>query len=104
MKIVSKWFGYRKAAPTSKRTSPLDDIHAERWPHEWTTELIDLLSVLRRLTDLEPRQGELLGEILAGPVITEAELTAAGVWPVAAAARKARHAAVDVLFEGHEVP
>jgi hypothetical protein len=104
MKIVSKWFGYRKAAPTSKRTSPLDDIHAERWPHEWTTELIELLSVLRRLTDLEPRQSELLGEILAGPVITEAELTAAGVWPVAAAARKARHAAVDVLFDGHEVP
>ncbi|WP_327290313.1 type ISP restriction/modification enzyme [Streptomyces sp. NBC_01198] len=104
MKIVSKWFGYRKAAPTSKRTSPLDDIHAERWPHEWTTELIDLLSVLRRLTDLEPRQSELLGEILAGPVITEAELTASGVLPVAAAARKARHAAVDVLFEGHEVP
>jgi hypothetical protein len=30
MKVVNKWFGYRKAAPTSKRTSPLDDIHAER--------------------------------------------------------------------------
>ncbi|MFI0937237.1 type ISP restriction/modification enzyme [Streptomyces sp. NPDC021020] len=103
MKVVSKWFGYRKASPTSKRTSPLDDIHAERWPHEWTTELIDLLSVLRRLTDLESTQSELLGQILAGPVITEAELTAAGALPVAAAARKARHAAVDVLFEGHEV-
>lgn len=104
MKIVNKWFGYRKAAPTSKRTSPLDDIHAERWPHEWTTELIDLLSVLRRLTDLEPTQSELLGEILAGPVVTEAALAASGVLPVAAAARKARHPAVDALFDGHEVP
>jgi hypothetical protein len=102
MKVVNKWFGYRKAAPSSKRTSPLDDIHAERWPHEWTRELVDLLSVLRRLTDLEPAQGELLGEILAGPVITEAELVAAGVLPVAAAARKARHRAADVLFEEQE--
>ena len=55
-----------------------------------------------RLTDLEPAQGELLGEILAGPVITEAELVAAGVLPVAAAARKARHRAADVLFEEQE--
>lgn len=104
MRIVSKWFGYRKSSPTSKRTSPLDDIHADRWPHEWTRELIDLLSVLRRLTDLDPLQRELLGEILARPVITEAELTTAGMFPVPAAARKARHTAVGALFEGHEVP
>ncbi|WP_329133539.1 N-6 DNA methylase [Streptomyces sp. NBC_01476] len=103
MKIVGKWFGYRKAAPTSKRTSPLDDIHAQRWPHEWTVELIDLISVLRRLTDLAPVQSELLEEILAGPMLTEVELTTAGVLPVPASARKARHAAVDVLFNGSEV-
>lgn len=101
MKIVSKWFGYRKSSPTSKRTSPLDDIHAQRWPHEWTTELIELLSVLRRLADLAPAQGELLSEILVGPVIAETELTTARVLPVPAAARKARHTAVDALFNGH---
>jgi hypothetical protein len=101
MKIVSKWFGYRKAAPTSKRTSPLDDIHALRWPHEWTTELMELLSVLRRMTDIAAAQSELLEEILGGPVTTEAELAEAGILPVPAAARKARHRAVDVLFGGH---
>jgi hypothetical protein len=102
MKIVSKWFGYRKSKPTSKRTSPLDDIHAEEWPHEWTTELVQLLSVLRRITDLASAQGELLREILAGPVITETELTAAGVLPVPGFAGKARHAAADALFGGPE--
>lgn len=103
MKIVGKWFGYRKSRPTSKRTSPLDDIHAQRWPQQWTTELMDLLSVLRRLTDLAPAQSELLTEILAGPVTTEAELTTTGVLPVAAAARKARHPVVGVLFNGREL-
>jgi hypothetical protein len=98
MKIVGKWFGYRKSAPTSKRTSPLDDIHARHWPHEWTAELMDLLSVLRRLTDLAAVQVELLADILAGPVVTEAELTAAGILPVPAVARKARHPAVGALF------
>ncbi len=103
MKIVSKWFGYRKSKPTSKRTSPLDDIHAEEWPHEWTTELVQLLSVLRRITDLAAAQGELLTEILASPVITEAELTTAGVLPVPGSAGKPRHTAADALFGGSEL-
>lgn len=104
MKIISKWFGYRKATPTSKHTSPLDAIHAQTWPHEWTTELIELLSILRRLTDLAPAQGELLEEILDRPVITEAELTRAGVLPVPAPARKPRQVIVDGLFTGRTAP
>ncbi|PPS88087.1 type ISP restriction/modification enzyme [Streptomyces sp. MH60] len=98
MLIVKKWFGYRKASPNSKKTSPLDDIHVDAWPAEWTEELIELLSVLRRLTDLEPSQDALLTAVLAGPVVTEGELRAAGVLPVPPAARKARHPAVDGLF------
>jgi hypothetical protein len=99
MRVVSHWFGYRKSSPTSKRTSPLDDIHEERWPHEWTTELIELLSVLRRLTDLAPVQADLLTEIVSGPVITEADLTGAGVLPVSPTARRPRHPVVGTLFE-----
>jgi hypothetical protein len=97
MPIVKKWFGYRKASPNSKKTSPLDDIHVETWPPEWTRELIELLSVLRRLTDLAPAQEALLATILAGPVITE-ELTAAGVLPVLPSARRPRHPVIDGLF------
>jgi hypothetical protein len=104
MKIISKWFGYRKAAPTSKHTSPLDAIHAPTWLPEWTAELIELLSVLRRLTDLGPAQSELLEEILDRPVITEADLMRAGVLPVPASARKPRQRIVDGLFVGEEMP
>ncbi|GGP89258.1 hypothetical protein GCM10010233_00930 [Streptomyces pseudogriseolus] len=90
MPVLRKWFGYRKATPNSKKTSPLDDIHVSSWPSEWTTDLIELLSVLRRLVDLIPAQRDLLSEILAGPVVTEKDLKNAGVLPVKAAARKAR--------------
>lgn len=98
MPVVKKWFGYRKASPNSKKTSPLDDIHVATWPSEWTSELIELLSVLRRLTDLAPAQDALLAAVLAGPVVTEDELRAAGVLPVPPSARKSRHPAVDGLF------
>ncbi|MDG9704824.1 N-6 DNA methylase [Streptomyces sp. DH37] len=102
MPVLRKWFGYRKSSPNSKKTSPLDDIHVDSWPSEWTTELIELLSVLRRLVDLMPDQRDLLAEVLAGPVVTEEELEAAGVLPVQDAARKARHDATEGLFAGQD--
>ncbi|WP_329176399.1 type ISP restriction/modification enzyme [Streptomyces sp. NBC_01477] len=102
MEVLRKWFGYRKASPNSKKTSPLDDIRVDKWPGEWTTELIELLSVLRRLVDLVPAQRDLLVEVLAGPVVTEEELKTAGVLPVPAAARKARRDATEVLFTEHD--
>ena len=98
MGVVNKWFGYRKASPTSKRTSPLDDIHVDSWPHEWTSELIELLSVLRRLADLSINQEVLLNDVLAADVVTVAELTEHHVLPVPPGARKARQHLADTLF------
>ncbi|MFF2539136.1 type ISP restriction/modification enzyme [Streptomyces cyaneofuscatus] len=98
MKVVNKWFGYRKAKPTSKKTSPLDNLHVESWPTDWTEELIELLSVLRRITDLAAAQRDLLGGILAGPVFTRDELSAAGVLFAREADRKPRHRPVGTLF------
>ncbi|MGP3756166.1 type ISP restriction/modification enzyme [Streptomyces sp. IBSNAI001] len=103
MRVVNKWFGYRKAKPTSKRTSPLDDLHVESWPPEWTTELIELLCVLRRLTDLAPAQSTLLTEILAGEVITCAQLAAEGVILPPAFGRKPRHRPTGGLFTEENV-
>ncbi|MBM4823434.1 MULTISPECIES: type ISP restriction/modification enzyme [Streptomyces] len=94
MRIVKKWFGYRKASPTSRKTSPLDDIHVTSWPREWTEELIDLLSVLRRLVDLAPAQQALTAKIVSSPVITAADLTSAGVLPPQHGARRARRRVV----------
>jgi hypothetical protein len=80
--VVDAWFNYRKANPTGRRTSPLDDINATTWPTEWNGELIDLLTVLARLVELQPAQAELLHDILDRPVASYSDLAAAGVtWP-----------------------
>lgn len=97
--VIKSWFNYRKANPTGRRTSPLDDINANVWPPEWNGEFIDLLSVLSRLVELEPVQTELLDKILDKPVASYTDLAAAGVaWPDAAASdtqRRPNHTPKD---------
>lgn len=82
MRVVKHWFDYRKKNPAGKKGSALNEIKAERWTAQMTGELLDLLNVLGRCVLLEPRQAELLEEVLAGPLISVADLTAAGVLPV----------------------
>lgn len=94
MHVIKKWFGYRKASPTSRKTSPLDDIHVTAWPSDWTEELIELLSVLRRLVDIAPAQQALTSKIVSSPVITVADLTSAGVLPPQPGATRARRRVV----------
>lgn len=94
MHVVKKWFGYRRASPTSRKTSPLDDMHVTSWSSEWTQELIDLLSVLRRLVDLAPAQQALTTDIVNSPVVTIADLTSAGVFPLRPGAARARRRVV----------
>ena len=80
--VIRAWFNYRKAIPTGRRTSPLDDINATTWPAEWNGELIDLLTVLTRVVELHPDQAQLLDDILEHPLAARADLAAAGVtWP-----------------------
>jgi hypothetical protein len=109
--VLKSWFNYRKATPGGRRSSPLDDIHVRVWPSEWNADLLDLLSVLARLVDLEPEQAKLLSDVLAGDVLTSTRLAdpldgvegggdvlamAATVrpvvkWPTTKADRAARH-------------
>ncbi|REE97888.1 type ISP restriction/modification enzyme [Thermomonospora umbrina] len=92
MNVIRHWFGYRKANPSGKKTSPLDDTYLDQWPHEWVTELNELLTALRRITDLEPAQAALLDRILNGPIITGAALASAGVrFPTVSKDRKPRY-------------
>ncbi|WP_433283345.1 type ISP restriction/modification enzyme [Micromonospora sp. CA-244673] len=87
--VVKSWFNYRKREPGGRRGSPLDDIHADTWQPSWTSEFIDLLTVLARLVELEPAQAELLALVLSGELITRDELTADGVrWPAGPLDRK----------------
>jgi hypothetical protein len=88
MKVVKKWFGYRKRNPAGRKSSPLDDIHNEEWPAEFTTELLQLLHILTLCVELEPEQADLLERICIGPLITVAELEKSNVLPVPANTRK----------------
>jgi hypothetical protein len=89
--VLKSWFNYRKAEPGGKKTSPLDYVHVDAWDPDWSTELIDLLTVLTRLVELEPAQAGVLERVLAGRLLSTADLAAAGVrWPSSAADRRPR--------------
>lgn len=102
--VIGSWFGYRKADPAGRRSSPLDDVNVTTWPADWTREFIDLLTVLTRLVDLEDAQAVLLADVLAGDLLSVPELSAAGVrWPTTAADRRPRRA-IDLTPLGGDTP
>ena len=82
--VLRQWFSYRKADRTRpvigdrRPPSPLDRIQPDHWLPEYTEDLLNLLHVLGRLVALEPAQAALLDEICAAPLLTAADLEAAG--------------------------
>ena len=83
MNVLRQWFSYRKRDRSRpiigdrRKPSPLGDIQPEHWPHEYTTDLLDLLNVLGRLVALEPQQAAHLDAILAGRLIDADRLSPA---------------------------
>lgn len=92
MNVLRQWFSYRKRDRSRpiigdrRPPSPLCEIQPDHWPHEYTSDLIDLLNVLGRVVLLEPQQAELLEAILAGKLIDRAKLEAKGALAVTQAA------------------
>jgi len=77
MQVVKKWLGYRTAKGAGKAASsnsPLDHIRPGSWPDEWTSELTEVLSALKRTVDLRPQGIALLAQVCAGPLISAQEL------------------------------
>lgn len=81
MPVVKKWLGYRKAVPTTKWSSPLNEIVTTTWPKVWTEELLDLLNVIAQLRSLENQHEVLLGRVLEGPMLTVQQIKDAGLLP-----------------------
>lgn len=81
-KIVRRWFARRKRDPDGRRSSSLDDTVATSWDPAWTSELIDLLNVLRLLVEMEEELDEMLDGILSGGLISVSDLRDGGVLPV----------------------
>lgn len=80
--VLDSWLDYRKAVPSKRITSPLDEINVAQWPQEWSIELSELLSVLTQLVALEDDMTDLLDDILAAPLLSKTELTDLGArWP-----------------------
>ncbi len=97
MNVLQQWFSYRNATRErpqhERRDSPLSKVVPGRWPHEYTSDLLDIINVLGRLVELEPLQASLLERICAGSTIPGAELRgpddAVGVRPSAKTKRRA---------------
>ncbi|WP_329389510.1 type ISP restriction/modification enzyme [Streptomyces sp. NBC_01716] len=85
VRMIELWFE-RRAEPPEPGT--LEAIGPRAWPQGWTSELLDLITVLALLAGLRPRQRELGEALEAGPVIGTDELRAAGVLPVPDTARR----------------
>ena len=80
--VVKSWFGYRKKDPGGRRPSTLDHLYPDTWDPDWTTEAVDLLTVLTRLVELEPAQADTLSRVLAADQLSRDALYTAGTrWP-----------------------
>lgn len=82
--VLTQWFSYRKKdrskPPMGDKRPPskLGDIQPVGWLAEYTTELLNVLNVLGRLIELEPKQAELLENICDGELI-DAQVVSAAV-------------------------
>ncbi|MFC7306905.1 type ISP restriction/modification enzyme [Streptomyces monticola] len=84
VRVLELWFERRSGAGQAEG---LDALRPSSWPQAWTSELLELITVLALLAEVRPRQEELAQAAAAGPV-TAGELRSAGVLPVPAAARR----------------
>ncbi|OKI99027.1 DNA methyltransferase [Streptomyces sp. CB01249] len=90
VRVLDLWFERRAAvcgAPGAEAAG-LDAVRPRAWPQEWTSELLELVTLLALLAELRPRQEALAGALAAGPGSGEDELREAGVLPVGEAARR----------------
>ena len=78
MPVVEHWLEQRVPFAPRRRQSPLDRITAAGWEAGWTGELLQVLHAITRLVELEPEQGDLLDDVLSGPLLTTRDLRHAG--------------------------
>jgi hypothetical protein len=80
-RVLEQWFAART---TPAEPGTLSAIRPTTWPQTWTSELLELITVLALLAELRPRREELT---VTTP-ITAAELKKSGVLPVAETTRR----------------
>lgn len=81
VRVLEEWFARRTE---QGEPGTLEAVRPTTWPQTWTSELLELITVLALLAELRPRQAEVTVE----QPITTADLRRAGVLPVAGTARR----------------
>ncbi|MCI3275604.1 type ISP restriction/modification enzyme [Streptomyces cylindrosporus] len=81
VRVLEQWFTTRTA---EAEPGTLAAIRPTTWPQPWTSELLELITVLALLAEVRPRQEELT---ITEPV-TATDLAKAGVLPVPETARR----------------
>ncbi|MEU7027544.1 type ISP restriction/modification enzyme [Streptomyces sp. NPDC046275] len=84
VRMLEQWFAHRTAAA---EPGTLEAIGPAAWPQEWTSELLELITVLALLAEREAERTALRARAAADGLGPGA-LRAAGVLPVPAAARR----------------
>ncbi|MEI7031417.1 type ISP restriction/modification enzyme [Streptomyces pratensis] len=93
VRVLELWFGLRAAAvagrgPDGAEAQGLAALGTRGWPREWTSELLELITVLALLDETAGRREELRAWLERAPLVSRAELRAAGVLPVPDSARR----------------
>ncbi len=92
VRVLEAWFAERAGTGADGASPPEDGslaaLRPADWPQEWTSELLELITVLALLAELEPSRAELAGRTADGPQLTADALRAAGVLPAPLAARR----------------
>ncbi|MEV0207635.1 type ISP restriction/modification enzyme [Streptomyces sp. NPDC050788] len=81
VRVLEQWFTARTA---QAEPGTLAAIRPATWPQAWTSELLEVITVLALLAEVRPQQAELT---VTAPV-TASELHKAGVLPVPGTARR----------------
>ncbi|MFI9775203.1 type ISP restriction/modification enzyme [Streptomyces sp. NPDC051956] len=83
VRVIEQWFARRTTAP---EPGTLAGIRPRTWPQPWTSELLEIVTVLALLAELRTQQEELM--TAAVPLITATDLLRARVLPPAPATRR----------------
>ncbi|MGW2921137.1 type ISP restriction/modification enzyme [Streptomyces angustmyceticus] len=104
VRVLEAWLAERTGPAAAGAEAPeagsLAALRPAKWPQEWTSELLELITVLALLAELRPRCAQLRRETAEGPQVTAGELRAAGLLPAPVSA----HRPASVLDHHEEGP
>ncbi|MFI1210959.1 type ISP restriction/modification enzyme [Streptomyces sp. NPDC020802] len=81
VRVLDQWFAGRTSVP---EPGTLEAIRPATWPQAWTSELLEVITVLSLLAELRPQQAELT----PGTPITATDLRKTGILPPSDTSRR----------------